>query len=94
MSDNNGNNSGDAKGMKITVDSDPITRKGVQADFASITTKESATRLDFFLSDIQVDENNTRAVLSSRVFMNNTDIVNLYKALGDHIQGNFPEELR
>ena len=93
MPDNNGKNSNE-KEMKITIDSDPMTRKGVQADFASITTKGGATRLDFFLSDIQVDENNTRAVLSSRVFMNNTDIVNLYKALGDHIQGNFPEELR
>lgn len=72
--------------VRVTVDSDTETRKGVHADNFSITTRGDIVRLDFFLSDIQGEHGETRGVLSSRIFMDVNDLPELRDTLNEVIK--------
>lgn len=72
--------------IKVTIDSDVETRKGVHADNFSITTRGDSARLDFFLSDIQTEDGETRGVLSSRIFMDIGNLPELRDALDEVVK--------
>lgn len=72
--------------VRITIDSDTETRKGVHADNFSITTRGDSVRIDFFLSDIQGENGENRGVLASRVFMDVSDLPELRDTLNDVIK--------
>ena len=71
--------------LRIVIDADPASRAGRHADLATATTKGGTTRLDFLLADIPQDDGSMRAVLSSRIFMNNEDLMTLRDTLDNHI---------
>lgn len=70
--------------VTLDIDSDVETRKGVHADIAMLSTKGGTTRIDFLNADIAIDPNSARAVLSSRVYMSNEDVIALRDMLDRH----------
>lgn len=68
----------------ISIDHDPNTRKGSFADFMMVRTKGGVSRLDFIQRDIELDGGDEQAVLVSRVFMSNEDILALRDMLVQH----------
>lgn len=73
--------------IHIDIDSDTETRKGVFSNISMLTDEGPLTRIDFLNSDIHVTEENSRAVLASRVYMTRDDLVLLRNVLDSHIDG-------
>ena len=74
-------------GISVSIDSDVQTRKGVFADFALIRTNGTSTVLDFILNDMPVSETESRGVLTARVFMSNSTVLDLRDMLVAHTAG-------
>lgn len=74
--------------VNVSIDHDPQTRKGVFSDFVMARTKGGVTRIDFVQLDIDLDGGDKQAVLASRVFMSNEDVITLRDMLNDHISKN------
>ncbi len=70
--------------INLNLDSDPVTRKGVMASIVLASTDGGVTRLDFVNPDIPEDEGSMRAVLSSRVYMSNENLLALRDMLNTH----------
>lgn len=68
----------------IGIDHDPQTRKGAFADFTMVRTKGGVSRIDFIQRDIELEGGDEQAVLASRVFMSNEDLLALRDMLVRH----------
>lgn len=73
-----------AQSINLNLDSDPETRKGVMASIVLASTDGGVTRLDFVNPDIPENEGSVRAVLSSRVYMSNENLLALRDMLNSH----------
>lgn len=71
----------------ITIDSDVETRKGVHANVVQASTRGGLTRLDFLSADLIGEDNEGRAVLSARVYLDNFDLLALRDMLNAHTAG-------
>ena len=72
----------------ISIDSDPVTRKGVHADAVTVSIKDDMVRLDFLLADIELPDGSERGVLSSRVFMDRGGLELLSQAIDEALAGS------
>lgn len=70
--------------LKLNIDHDTATRKGVISNLVMASTDGAVTRLDFINSDIPGEDGQVRAVLSSRVYMTNENLLELRDMLNDH----------
>lgn len=69
----------------IQVDASIETRAGVFSDVVMALTKNGVTRLDFIQTDFPASDNgDTLAVLTSRVFMSNENLLQLRDMLNRH----------
>lgn len=64
----------------ISLESDAQTRKGVFANMVKVERKEGLVQIDFFNCDV-MDEDESRAVLSSRVILSSRTARELGKLL-------------
>ena len=70
--------------FNLNIDHDTATRKGVMSNLVMASTDGAVTRLDFINSDIPGEDGQVRAVLSSRVYMTNENLLALRDMLNDH----------
>ncbi len=78
----------ETRGINLNLDSDTETRKGVMASIVLASTDGGVTRLDFVNPDIPDNDGSVRAVLSSRVYMSNENLLALRDMLNAHISQN------
>lgn len=72
----------------ISIDSDPVTRKGAHADAVTVSIKDDMVRLDFLLADIELPDGSERGVLASRVFMDRGGLELLSHAIDEALAGS------
>lgn len=73
--------------VNISIDSDTQTRKGAFADFAMARTDGQTTVLDFVLNDMPISQDESRGVLTARVFMSNSGLLGLRDMLVEYTRG-------
>lgn len=72
-------------GRMLYIDADLKTRAGVHADVFTARTTNGVTSIDFILTDLPGDDDDSlRGVLASRVFINNENLIALRDMLINH----------